>query len=76
MVVVVVVVILTGVVADVVGEVGVVLFNVDEGGVSFKKIKLTITFLKYILIFFVLEKEVDARTVTPKPENSVLIKTF
>lgn len=76
MVVVVVVVILTGVVADVVGEVEVVLFNVDEGGVSFKKIKLTITFLKYIVIFFVLEKEVDARTVTPKPENSVLIKTF
>lgn len=76
MVVVVVVVILTGVVADVVGEVGVVLFNVDEDGVSFKKIKLTITFLKYIVIFFVLEKEVDARTVTPKPENSVLIKTF
>lgn len=76
MVVVVVVVILTGVEADVVDEVGVVLFNVDEGGVSFKKIKLTITFLKYIVIFFVLEKEVDARTVTPKPENSVLIKTF
>lgn len=65
MVVVVVVVILTGVVADVVGEVGVVLYNVDEGGVSFKKIKLTITFLKYIVIFFVLEKEVDARAVTP-----------
>lgn len=73
MVVVVVVVILTGVVADVVGDVGVVVFNVDKGGVAFKKMKLTITFLKYIVIFFVLEKEVDARAVTP---NSVLIKTF
>lgn len=52
----VVVVILTGVVADFVGDVGVVVFSVDEGDVSFKKIKLTSKFLKYKKLYFCLRK--------------------